>query len=80
MADHKKNLDIERIILILAIAFMILSFGFAGYTYYYNNYVYEAPREFNLTLNLEDNNKENNNWVEINFTPLSLSLPSPLPY
>lgn len=82
MADHKKNLDLERVILIGSIAFIIISLGFAGYTFYYNKYVYEAPVSFNFTLE-EYNNKNNNSvWVEIkiNLTPLNLRLPFPLSY
>lgn len=85
MVGQKENSNIERIMLIGSIVFFVIAVLFIGWTFYYNNYIYEAPFEFNFTLEeylLEDNNKNNNSiWVEVkNITPLNLSLLSPLPY
>ena len=82
MVEHINDKDLERLVLIVGIVFFIIAVGFAGFTWYHNNYVYEAPVSFNFTLE-EYNNKNNNSvWVEvdINTTPLILPLPSPLPY
>jgi len=86
MVDHKKKLNLERIFLIGSIVFFVIAFGYAGWAFYYNNYVYEAPVNLNITLEeyfkLENNKNNNSVWVEvnINLTPLNLPLPFPLPY
>jgi len=82
MADHINDKDLERIILIGSIIFFVIAVGFVGYTWYYNKYVYEAPFDFNFTLEEYNNKNKNSVWIEvdINFTPLNLSRPFPLPY
>jgi len=83
MADTKNNMELERIILIIGIVFVVLGVLYSGYVYYYNNHVYEEEEGlFNGTidLNYKEENKNNLSFELKEFNLPTLPLPSPQTY